>query len=377
MSSDSDSEDKLLPYVEALELELAHVIADAQRQVELQAARANEVIADLRARNAELNARFAEAERTLAERVAAGISEGVRAVIDASSEAEAARAVEVRGLADRLAAVEGAGIPERLAAVEARAPEVTKADLDWIAEETRTQLEAMAGDVAEMRDRRAEPGPPGDKGDPGEAGPPGRDADPEVVREMVAEAVQRAVEALPAPEKGDPGPEGPPGQDGAPGRLPVARAWSDGVHYEGEVVTHAGGTWQAVRDTGRAPPHDDWICLAAAGRDGRSFRVRDTWAEGETYRELDVVTLNGNAFVTLTDDPGPCPGEGWRLLAMRGKTGKPGERGPKGDAGDRGAPGEPLVSAEVREDGTVLYTNGDGSTVEADFYPLLAKVARS
>jgi hypothetical protein len=46
-----------------------------------------------------------------------------------------------------------------------------------------------------------------------------------------------------------------------PGKLPVAKTYCpDTVHYAGHVVVHQGATYQALRDTARAPPHvDDWI----------------------------------------------------------------------------------------------------------------------
>jgi hypothetical protein len=34
----------------------------------------------------------------------------------------------------------------------------------------------------------------------------------------------------------------------------------DKVHYEGQLVTHEGSTYQALYDTGRAPPDEEhWI----------------------------------------------------------------------------------------------------------------------
>ena len=49
---------------------------------------------------------------------------------------------------------------------------------------------------------------------------------------------------------------------GPAGKLPLVRVYQpEAVHYEGDVVVHSGATWQALRDTGRAPPHaGDWIC---------------------------------------------------------------------------------------------------------------------
>lgn len=46
---------------------------------------------------------------------------------------------------------------------------------------------------------------------------------------------------------------------------PRIRPYEDGrVHYEGELVTHRGSTYQALKDTGRAPLDEEhWICVAA------------------------------------------------------------------------------------------------------------------
>ena len=42
---------------------------------------------------------------------------------------------------------------------------------------------------------------------------------------------------------------------GPAGKLPLVRVYQpEAVHYEGDVVVHSGATWQALRDTGRAPP---------------------------------------------------------------------------------------------------------------------------
>jgi hypothetical protein len=191
----------------------------------------------------------------------------------------------------------------------------------------------------------------------------GKDADPEVVRAMVADAVA----AIPAPERGEPGP---------PGKLPLVRAWRDTVHYEGDVVTYAGSVYQAQRDTGREPPHEDWLCIARSGRDGadgRSLNIRGTWSDTETYRYLDVVAFNGGSFVARKDDPGPCPGDGWQLHASPGKRGQPGEPGRRGEPGP---PGAPLIEAAVDEEGLVTLTNADRSSISLDLYPLLNRIAR-
>jgi hypothetical protein len=205
------------------------------------------------------------------------------------------------------------------------------------------------------------PGAPGGKGENGDPGPPG-------------ERGERG-------EKGEPGPVGPngvgsPGPPGPPGKLAIVKQWADGVHYEGDVVTHAGETYQALRDTGRKPPADDWCRLAAAGRDGRSLSVRSTWSEDETsYQALDLVVLGGSCFVARHDAPGACPGDGWQLIAKRGQRGDKGDRGERGEPGHAGPPGKSLLSAAIDDQGLLTLTQDDGSTVTCDFYPLLTRVA--
>ena len=212
------------------------------------------------------------------------------------------------------------------------------------------------------RGERGEPGeaiigPPGEPGPPGPPGEPGRG------------------------EKGEPGesiigPAGERGPAGPPGKLPLVKEWTEGVYYEGDVVAYAGGTYQARRDTGREPPGDDWCRLAAAGRDGadgRSFTVRGTWDKGETYRALDLVALGGASFVARYDAPGPCPGDGWQLIAKQGQRGEKGEKGERGHSEPRG---RSLTAAAVDADGLLTLTADDGSTITCDFYPVLSRVGR-
>lgn len=249
--------------------------------------------------------------------------------------------------------------------------------------------------------QQGERGLPGERGESG-PGPTSDEIDAAVARYFAVNPVPAgaAGERGPSGERGEKGEQGEPGiagtngadgrdgvdgvagprgETGAPGKLPLARAWEDRVYYEGEVATINGGTFQAHRDTGRSPPHDDWQCIAAPGvdgRDGASFTIRGTHVANETYSEFDVVALNGASFVAKRNDPGPCPGDGWQMLSMQGKRGNPGERGPQGPRGERGDAGSPVVAFEVDESGVVVLTNGDGTTAEADLYPLLTKLAR-
>ena len=140
--------------------------------------------------------------------------------------------------------------------------------------------------------------------------------------------------------RGPPGPAGPRGEQGPPGKLPMVKLWvPETVYYEGDVVAYDGGTFQAKRDTGQPPSHADWLCLAAAGRDGESIAGARHLRRRARLSSLDVVALNGGSFVALKDAPGPCPGPGWQLIASQGKRGAAGEKGERGPPGPRGDPG--------------------------------------
>lgn len=230
---------------------------------------------------------------------------------------------------------------------------------------------------------RGEIGPQGERGIDGATGPQGD------VGERGATGPQG-----PAGERGEQGPVGERGEIGAqgsvgpagergiagsPGKLPVISEWQDRVYHESDVVTLDGSTYQAQRDTGKAPPHDDWRCIARAGNDGadgRSLNFRSTWSADETYAGLDVAILDGGSFVALRDDPGPCPGDGWRLLVQRGKPGRPGEKGDRGDKGARGEPGPAVVGIEMDDTGMVTLANADGTKAQGDFSPALSRIGR-
>jgi len=129
-----------------------------------------------------------------------------------------------------------------------------------------------------------------------------------------------------------------------PAQFPSVKAFSaDTIYHEGDIVAFAGGTYQATKDTARAPGAQDWVCLASAGD---SFTVRGTFNKTAEYRRLDVVALNGGSFIALKDAPGPCPGSGWQLIASQGKRGAAGENGERGAQGPQGNPG--LSGATIR-----------------------------
>jgi hypothetical protein len=112
--------------------------------------------------------------------------------------------------------------------------------------------------------------------------------------------------------------------------------WSDRIFYEGELVTADGSCWQASCDTAKRPgATEDWKVIAAAGTPGLSFKVRGTYSVDESYKALDIVTLDHSWFIAKTDNPGAIPGPGWQSgpVGKRGEKGVPGERGPMGQPG--------------------------------------------
>ncbi len=211
---------------------------------------------------------------------------------------------------------------------------------------------------------RGEPGLRGEQGIQGERGYQGEQG----IQGIAGERGERG-------DNGAAGAQGERGIEGSRGKLPSVRAWTDRIHYEGDVVVHGGGTYQAKCDTAKMPGHDDWLVLAAPGVDGKdgrdgingkSFRVRDTY--GSTvidYQALDIVTLNSTWFIAKKDNPGQCPGPDWKAGPV-GKQGKPGEKGAQGIAGikgvqgDKGAPGLEIVGWKL-DKYTAIPVMSDGS----------------
>ena len=131
------------------------------------------------------------------------------------------------------------------------------------------------------------------------------------------------------------------------------------------MVTHAGSLYQARCDTGREPPHEDWLLLAAAGTNGKDAPVGEVYGRYDptiAYKRLDLVAHDGGEWRARKDDPGPLPGPGWALSAVQGKAGKRGEPGERGPAGPPGA-----RIARLTVDGYQLAVNlSDGSVTTVD-----------
>ena len=194
------------------------------------------------------------------------------------------------------------------------------------------------------------------------------------LRDLRSEVDEARAQVPKVPEmmRGPPGPSGPRGEEGSPGKLPIVKLWTpETVYYAGDVVAYDGGTFQAMCDTGQPPSHAHWICLAAAGRDGKIMAARGTFDESVSYRRLDVAAFNGSSFIALKDAPGLCPGPGWQLIASQGKrggAGEKGERGLPGPRGDAGASGATIVGWKIDREryvATPVMSDGrDGPPLE-------------
>jgi hypothetical protein len=74
--------------------------------------------------------------------------------------------------------------------------------------------------------------------------------------------------------------------------------------------------------------------------------IKGTFREGASYGFLNIVALNGSSFIARRDNPGPCPGDGWQLIASAGRPGKPGVKGERGEPGQRGERGPPGLNIQ-------------------------------
>lgn len=109
------------------------------------------------------------------------------------------------------------------------------------------------------------------------------------------------------------------------------------------------------------------------GEAGRSIAVARTWRHDAVYAALTVVARDGGSFIALRDDPGPCPGEGWQLMARQGKAGPPGPKGERGEKGNPGLPGASPLALTIDPEGLLTLVMDDGRTFSCDLYPLLVR----
>jgi hypothetical protein len=196
----------------------------------------------------------------------------------------------------------------------------------------------------------------------------------EAYNELYSERVETKLAEIKDGKDGEQGPPGKDGKDGQDGKMPIAREWTNRVHYAGDVVRNNGSTYQALADTGREPPHGDWGELASRGTDGIGFILRGTYDASAEYRQHDIVMINRNSFAAKYDNPGECPGDGWTLFAASGQRGK---EGPPGSPGPKGADGR-LVSItkwEADPDEMVLrIADSTGNTFTVDLQPIAERI---
>jgi hypothetical protein len=62
-------------------------------------------------------------------------------------------------------------------------------------------------------------------------------------------------------------------------------------------------------------------------------RVKGTHNPQAEYSANDIVAKDGGTFIARKDNPRPCPGAGWQLMAKQGQRGVAGPRGASGSPG--------------------------------------------
>lgn len=160
-------------------------------------------------------------------------------------------------------------------------------------------------------------------------------------------------------EKGEQGEKGEAikgekGDQGSPGEKGESIQGEKGEKGEAGAIGAAGS---AGKDGTNGDPGRD----GANGLDGKSFTIRDTYDPKETYQQCDVVTLNATWFVARQDDPGPCPGPGWKA-GPSARRGEKGERGERGQRGEPGTMGREVAAWEInRKDYVLIPVMSDGS----------------
>jgi len=165
--------------------------------------------------------------------------------------------------------------------------------------------------------------------------------------------------------QGERGPQGERGEQGPVALMPIVKTWQqDEIAYRGELVSHNGSCFQAIKDTAQIPGGKDWQIVAAAGINGRSLRIRGTYSEREAYDALDVVVSDRAWFVAKRDRPGTLPGPDWQIgpSGKKGDKGLLGERGPQGATGQDGAAAREWVAVKVdRQNYSLTAIMSDGS----------------
>ena len=129
------------------------------------------------------------------------------------------------------------------------------------------------------------------------------------------------------------------------------------------------GTTGATGSTGAAS-----TVAGPTGPAGQGFTYKGSYVTGTSYNPYDVVSHNGNAWITQTPvSVSEIPGEAtvnpkWIQFVSKGSTGNTGATGPAGFDGEDGATGPPPWTFVGAYNNGLDYTYGDAVTYEGGFY---------
>ncbi len=185
-----------------------------------------------------------------------------------------------------------------------------------------------------------------------------------VLRDAITTAMQPLVYRLIALESREPA-QGEPGTDGR-----------DGKDADPEDIVRA-VTVEVEKAVGALPAPKDGVD-GQAGADAYPGEARGLYDAAAEYRARDVVAHNSSAWMAKRDEPGELPGDGWMLLAGRGKRGEAGERGERGVEGKAGKDGAQPVALKLDEEKMQFVMVLDsGEVLEADFAPVMRAVVEA
>lgn len=264
----------------------------------------------------------------------------------------------------------------------------------------RERVAELSGQVEQVSQRAAVPGPagqPGERGEKGAQGEPGPTgpqgergengeqgpAGPQGERGE-AGPMGPAGSAGERGEKGEPGLDGRDGMEGQPGRDAIHLDIHDGVnelrrYARNSYAYFRGGIIRSFRQTDPMPQDGDlaqhgWATvvrgvadillepqadertvilrtkLTDGSSDVKTFTLpamiyREVWREGTAYTRGDAVTWAGSVWVAreATEEKPGATASSWRLAVKHGRDGKDGVIGPRGERGADGRSGRDLT----------------------------------
>ena len=144
------------------------------------------------------------------------------------------------------------------------------------------------------------------------------------VERMLSE-VQAAKDALPTAEQIEAMiPEPVKGEPGPRGEIAEVREWEpETVAWPGQLWLHRNALYQvSAEDPVATAPGDapGWRRIIAAPNE---FRMLGRWEPEAEYRTGNAVCRDRSLWIAVEDNPGPCPGDGWRLAAQGQKAQEP------------------------------------------------------